>query len=118
LIIINDGSTDNTEEYLFDYLSSSDYSIKYIKNKVNKGLGAAINQGFNIAKYDYIAYLPSDDYFDSDHLVNFKEVFDKSENTVLAFSGFRYDKTNDSSRLDYGETIGVRPDYYLILILL
>jgi glycosyltransferase involved in cell wall biosynthesis len=115
LIIINDGSTDKTEEYLSAYLSSSDYSIKYIRNKTNKGLGAAINKGLDIAKYDYIAYLASDDYFDSDHLGNFKEVFDKSENTVLAFSGFRYDKTNDSARLDYGETNGVRPDYCLIL---
>lgn len=60
LIIVNDGSTDNTEEFLKSYLS--DRRIKYVRNKVNKGLGFALNQGLNAARYNYVAYLPSDDF--------------------------------------------------------
>ena len=66
LIIINDGCTDETEEYIADYLQ--DARVTYIKNEENTGLGHALNQGLDAAKYDYIAYLPSDDYyFDEDY---------------------------------------------------
>jgi HlyD family secretion protein len=58
LIIINDGCSDNTEKYIAGYLS--DKRISYVKNEVNQGLGFAINQGLELAKYNYIAYLPSD----------------------------------------------------------
>lgn len=60
LIIINDGSTDNTEEFVKSYLS--DVRITYIHNKINRGLGFALNQGLNVARYNYVAYLPSDDF--------------------------------------------------------
>lgn len=66
LIIINDGCTDETEEYIADYLQ--DARVTYIKNEENTDLGHALNQGLDAAKYDYIAYLPSDDYyFDEDY---------------------------------------------------
>ena len=65
LIIINDGCTDATEEYLSDLLN--DTKISYIKNDKNQGLGYALNQGLNRAKYDYIAYLPSDDFLYRNH---------------------------------------------------
>lgn len=41
LIIVNDGSTDNTEDFLESYLD--DVRIKYIHNEVNRGLGYALN---------------------------------------------------------------------------
>lgn len=61
LIIINDGCTDDTEMFISDFLN--DERIVYIKNESNKGLGHALNQGLDVAKYEYIAYLPSDDYY-------------------------------------------------------
>lgn len=42
LIIINDGCTDETEEYISDYLD--DPRVTYIKNDENMGLGHALNQ--------------------------------------------------------------------------
>ena len=67
LIIINDGCQDETEKYIKDYLP--DNRIIYIKNPKNKGLGYALNQGLDRAKYEYIAYLPSDDYYYPEHWV-------------------------------------------------
>ena len=61
LIIVNDGCTDDTEFYLKDLLT--DKRISYIKNNSNQGLGCAINQGLKLAKHEYIAYLPSDDFY-------------------------------------------------------
>lgn len=114
LIIINDGCTDETELFIHDYLEHPE--ITYIKNKNNMGLGYSINNGLDIAKYDYIAYLPSDDFYDSNHLESLKQKLDKSENIVLAFSGLRYDDSPNAGILSYRKSQGVRPEYCLQLV--
>ncbi len=53
LIIINDGCTDETEEFIADYLD--DERVTYIKNEENMGLGHALNRGLDAAKYEHIA---------------------------------------------------------------
>lgn len=100
LIIINDGCTDDTEEFVSDSLN--DKRISYIKNEENMGLGYAINKGLDVAKYEYIAYLPSDDYYYSNHLELLKYEFEKSTTCVLVFSGLKY-YTNDT-QFRYSDT--------------
>ena len=60
LIIINDGSTDNTENLIKSY---RDKRIIYLKNESNKGLGATRNRGLRIVKGDYICFLDDDDLY-------------------------------------------------------
>ncbi|MCD8178983.1 MAG: glycosyltransferase family 2 protein [Tannerellaceae bacterium] len=91
LIIINDG-TSNLDEYIKDILQNP--KVKYIENETNQGLGYSINQGLEKAKYDYIAYLPSDDFYYENHLLSMKEELEKSEDTVLVFSGVEYGSNN------------------------
>jgi len=57
-IIINDGSTDKTEEILKDY---NDSRIKIYKNKRNLGVAKSLNVGLKMAKGEYIARQDSDD---------------------------------------------------------
>ena len=92
LIIINDGCTDETEDYISDYLM--DKRITYIRNKQNMGLGYALNQGLDVSHYDHIAYLPSDDFYFPHHLESMAEMLSNEEN-VLAYSGVQYN-TNDT----------------------
>ena len=61
IIIVNDGSTDNTGEICEEYAKKYD-RIKYIKQE-NKGLGGARNTGLNSAIGEYILFLDSDDAF-------------------------------------------------------
>ena len=58
LIIVDDGSTDNTarEVELFN-----DNRIKLIKNQVNKGIVSARNQALDLSSGEYIAILDADD---------------------------------------------------------
>ncbi|NDV67917.1 glycosyltransferase family 2 protein [Dysgonomonas sp. 25] len=84
LIIINDGATDDTEDYIKEYLSNE--KIRYIKNEGNKGLGYAINQGLEVAGYAYIAYLPSDDYYYENHLMTLYNELRKSNDIILCYS--------------------------------
>ncbi|MHA4842616.1 glycosyltransferase family 2 protein [Flavitalea antarctica] len=58
LIIVDDGSTDNTEEAIQHFLEDS--RIRYVK-KSNSGQAASLNVGVQYAKYDFITFLDSDD---------------------------------------------------------
>lgn len=92
LIIINDGCTDETEEYISDFIEEG--RVRYIRNEKNEGLGHALNQGLDASRYDYVAYLPSDDFYFPNHLDSLAAIL-KRENVVLAYSGLQYD-TNDT----------------------
>lgn len=58
IILINDGSTDNTEKIIKKY---KDKRIKYYKNS-NKGIGKSRNFGIDISSGKYIMFIDSDDY--------------------------------------------------------
>lgn len=58
LIIINDGSTDNTEKIILSY---KDPRIVYIKNERNLMLIKTLNKGIDVAKGRFISRMDSDD---------------------------------------------------------
>ena len=62
LIIINDGSTDKSEEKI---LSIKDTRIRYVFQE-NSGPSVARNKGIDLAKGDYIVFIDSDDYIEND----------------------------------------------------
>lgn len=57
-LIINDGSTDATEQIILSY---SDERICYLKNESNLKLIASLNKGIALAKGKYIARMDTDD---------------------------------------------------------
>jgi len=57
-IIINDGSTDQTEKIIVSYIDSR---IIYLKNEKNSGIVVTLNKGLAVAKGEYIARMDSDD---------------------------------------------------------
>ena len=61
IIILNDGSTDNSDEIIRSY---NDIRIKYI-NKNNEGIAITRNIGINLSKGEYITFVDSDDFIDS-----------------------------------------------------
>ena len=67
LLCIDDGSTDNSLELLYNL--SNEYNFIKILTQENKGSGIARNIGINDAKGEYIAFLDADDEFlDNDAL--------------------------------------------------
>lgn len=86
LIIIDDNSTDNTEELIKKY-QENDERIKYFKNEVNLGIAKSRNKALENSQGKYIAVLDSDDiWFDSDKLKKQFEILEK-DNYVLVGSG-------------------------------
>lgn len=62
VIIINDGSTDNTEKEIFNFINSSSLNIRYYSQR-NQGVSATRNKGISLANYDLIMFLDSDDIY-------------------------------------------------------
>lgn len=63
IIIVNDGSTDNSEEIINQYKEKYSNLIKYYK-KENEGVAKTRNFGIEKANSDYILFVDSDDYID------------------------------------------------------
>lgn len=66
LIIVDDCSTDNTDEVISGYLS--DGRIKYLKNETNSGAAVSRNTALREAKGRWIAFLDSDDLWHPEKL--------------------------------------------------
>ncbi len=64
IIVINDGSKDNTHS-ICEELAAKDSRIVYV-NQENSGVSHTRNKGISLAKGDYITFVDSDDYIESD----------------------------------------------------
>lgn len=74
VIIVNDGSKDNSEKICLEY-QSNDKRVKYF-NQENQGVSVARNHGLSKASGEYITFLDSDDYFTDDWHKIFESVKD------------------------------------------
>jgi glycosyltransferase involved in cell wall biosynthesis len=85
-IIINDCSTDRTEEILLDYASQDD-RIVLINNEQNLGLTRSLNKGLSIAKGELIARQDADDISLPDRLEQQVAYLDSNPETVFISTG-------------------------------
>ena len=67
LLIVDDNSTDNTEEIVKEY-SLIDNRIQYIKFNENRGAAVARNTAIDISKGRFLAFLDSDDLWSKEKL--------------------------------------------------
>ena len=99
IIMVNDGSTDDSEKIILNY-QKKDKRIKLI-NKKNGGQASARNLGLKEAKGKYISFVDSDDYIDKDLCRDCYKIIEKSKSDILVF--------------DYYITDYIKKEYYKVL---
>ena len=84
IIVINDGSTDNTDEMVTPYLDC----VRYFKQE-NQGVSAARNRGIYLARGELVAFLDADDILMPHKLEQQVEIFTTLPEIGIVNSGFR-----------------------------
>jgi glycosyltransferase involved in cell wall biosynthesis len=85
LIVVDDASTDGTEQAVRSF---SDNRIKYIRHDRNRRVSVARNTGIRCAQGEYVAFLDSDDEWLPEKLQKELEVFRNSDPQVgLVYTG-------------------------------
>lgn len=84
IILINDGSTDNSQKIIDIYQKKYSNKIRSFKKK-NGGLSDARNFGLNHVTGDYIIFCDSDDYLDDMTLLNINNEIKNDRYDVVRF---------------------------------
>ena len=120
LIVINDGSTDNTKLKILN-LSSRNKKIKLITNKVNKGKSFSVILGILNSKYNHVILIDCDiPYFDSFNKIVFEMI--KKKDLVIVNRRIKKSKlikqkftTYQKIRNIIGNFVGIFINYFLNL---
>lgn len=97
LIIVDDCSTDNTDQVV---LSIQDERIIYLKNEVNSGAAVSRNRALREAKGRWIAFLDSDDLWMPDKL--------EKQIAFMENNGYHFSYTNYEEMDEDGKLTGVK----------
>lgn len=84
LILVNDGSTDNSGQ-ICNHYAKEDSRIR-VNHKHNEGVSCARNDALNIARGEYILFLDSDDYLAHETLETCNRLIEKNKLDILQFS--------------------------------
>ena len=97
VIVIDDGSTDGS----FEYVEGLHQAHLWIKRNKGKGACAARNYGFELSRGDYIQFLDADDLMDADKIEKQVRLLEKYPNrlAVCSTSHF-YDQPEDGKVVD------------------
>jgi len=115
LIIVDDGSTDNTEQIIKSF---EDPRIIYIKHKKNLGGSAARNTGIKNAKGKYLAFLDSDDEWLSQKLeVQIDHFVNSPKSTGLVYSPYYVQDDSLDIMIERGSSTAFkRGNVYMFLL--
>jgi glycosyltransferase involved in cell wall biosynthesis len=107
VILINDSSSDNTEEAVFAYMDSHpDFPIRYLKHALNSGKGAALRTGIRSATGDFLIIQDADlEYDPEEYNLLLKPALDGFADVVY---GSRFMGGNPHRILFFWHTIGNR----------
>jgi len=111
LLVINDGSTDDTETILKKYESNDKVTVV---NQKNKGLTVSCNIALRLAKGDYIMRLDGDDHLEENALLVLSHYLDEHPDIGLAYPDYYVmDENDDVISIERRDKIGKEEDVLL-----
>lgn len=100
IIVVNDGSTDNSKLVVEKFMKENPYSKIKLLNKKNGGVSSARNYGIKNSSGSWIALLDSDDYWLSDKIEKQFKVLKKHKEIVFLGGG------RNKENVKFGKKIG------------
>lgn len=82
VIVIDDCSKDNSIEKI---RSITDNRIRIIEHKINQGQNAALNSGVRASKFEYLAFLDSDDVWLPNYLQEMQQTYVSNPNVAFVY---------------------------------
>lgn len=104
LILVNDGSTDKSEQICIEY-TKNDNRIIYLKQS-NAGPSASRNNGISRSKGDYIQFLDADDYLDKNSVDILVEAIKDVDYVIAGYFNIRENKQEKPKKLVASTLIG------------
>ncbi|MGB9510411.1 MAG: glycosyltransferase family 2 protein, partial [Candidatus Acidiferrum sp.] len=83
LIVVDDGSTDDTGEVVSRF---TDTRLRYVRHEQNRGCSAAYNTGFRQSRGEFVAILDSDDLWRAGKLANDVDFLDRHREADAVFT--------------------------------
>lgn len=102
ILLINDGSTDNTQKLLEKYAEHYPETIRVI-NKENGGHGSVINRGITEASGKYFRVIDGDDYVITDNLKKLVDLMKTTPDVDLICTPFYEEFVQSGNRVVAGE---------------
>lgn len=93
IVVVNDGSKDNTSEVVGRY-SERDPRVRLVNHHLNRGYGAAVTSALQAAKGDLIAFTDSDGQFT---LLDLPQLLTRLQDHDVVI-GYRYDRADNMMR--------------------
>ena len=87
-IIVNDGSTDNTEELILDWIKEKRIDIQYYKQK-NQGKPSAHNKGVELTRTELFTCVDSDDYLKDNAIEEIITAWQNHPDDCIGILGYR-----------------------------
>lgn len=87
IILVNDGSTDSSKLIVDEYMQKDNRIIAVHKD--NGGIGSAYESGLQKVSGDYISFIDSDDYIDTEMYAELSEIAIKENADIIQFGMYR-----------------------------
>ena len=84
ILLVDDGSTDNSPQICEDYAKA--YDIISVIHKENGGLSEARNTGISNAEGEYVFFLDSDDWIEPNTFSDLAEVIESDQYDIISFN--------------------------------
>lgn len=110
IIVINDGSKDNSINILKEY--EKKYKRIVLIDKQNEGVSKTRNLGINKATGDFIMFVDNDDYIDKDYIFNYMNNY-KDEDIIIG----SYKRTNTEDKILFKYDLNINSDWSKYVVL-
>lgn len=107
IILIDDGSKDNSRKVLKEFEGNKKIRIYF---QENIGVAKTRNKGIKLAKGEYITFIDNDDYIDSDYL---EKLYNNIQDNDIIISGYR--RVNDKKVLSSNKLKDTEWSKYIII---